>query len=223
MKKNYIVIGMGGFGFSVARTLYELGNDVLAVDSDEDSVNDISPYVTQAVQIDATDEASLKTLGISNMDAAIVGMGDDIKASILVTLLCKELGAGMVIAKAQDTLHAKVLLKVGADRVVNPERDTGIRIAQGLASTNILECIDLSDNYTVAEIQAFKEWQGKTLKELDLRKTYGINVMAIKSEENKLNISPLSEDTIQHNDVLVVIGNIDDLQTLEETAKKRSR
>ena len=221
MKKNYIVIGMGRFGFSVARTLYELGNDVLAVDNDEDLVESISPYVTHAVQIDAMDEGSLKSLGISNMDAAIIAMGDDVKASILVTLLCKELGAGMVIAKAQDALHAKVLCKVGADRVVNPERDMGIRIAQGLASSNILECIDLSDEYTVAEIQAFKEWHGKNLKDLDLRKNYGINVMAIKGEENKLNISPLSEDIIQPNDVLVVIGSIDDLQTLEETAKKQ--
>lgn len=221
MKKNYIVIGMGRFGFSVARTLYELGNDVLAVDNDEDLVESISPYVTHAVQIDAMDEGSLKSLGISNMDAAIIAMGDDVKASILVTLLCKELGAGMVIAKAQDALHAKVLTKLGADRVINPERDMGIRIAQGLASSNILECIDLSDEFTVAEIQAFKEWYGKTLRQLDLRKTYGINVMAIKGKEAKLNISPLSEDIIQPEDVLVVIGTIDDLQTLEETAKKK--
>ena len=220
MKKNYIVIGMGRFGFSVARTLYELGNDVLAVDNDEELVESISPYVTHAVQIDAMDETSLRSLGLSNMDAAIVAMGDDVKASILVTLLCKELGAGMVIAKAQDALHGKVLSKVGADRVVNPERDMGIRIAQGLASSNILECIDLSDEYSVAEIQAFKEWHGKTLKNLDLRKTYGINVMAIKGDK-KLNISPLSEDVIAPNDVLVVIGSIDDLQTLEETAKKK--
>lgn len=223
MKKNYVVIGIGRFGFSVARTLYELGNDVLAVDNDEELVESISPYVTHAVQIDAMDENSLKSLGISNMDAAIIGMGDDVKASILVTVLCKELGANMVIAKAQDALHGKVLSKVGADRVVYPEREMGIRIAQSLASSNILECIDLSDEYSVAEIEAFKEWHNKSLKELDLRKNYGINVMAIKGEENSLNISPTSDDKISPKDVLVVIGTLEDLQNLEGTAKRKNR
>jgi trk system potassium uptake protein TrkA len=221
MKKNYIVIGMGRFGFSVARTLYEMGHDVLAVDSDEELVEAISPFVTRAVQIDATDENSIRSLGISNMDAAIVAMGDDIKASILIALLCKELGASMVVAKAQDALHGKVLSKMGVDRVVYPEREMGIRVAQSLASTNILECIDLSDDYSIAEIEVLKDWDGRSLKDLDLRKNFGINVMAIKSADGGLNISPLGEDIVKLKDVLVVIGSLEDLQNLEHAAKRK--
>lgn len=221
MKKNFVVIGMGRFGFSVARTLYEMGHDVLAVDSDEELVQEISPYVTHAVQIDATDESALKSLGISNMDAAIVAMGDDVKASILIALLCKELGAGMVIAKAQDALHGKVLSKMGVDRVVYPEREMGFRVAQSLASANILECIDLSEEYSIAEIEVLKEWDNRTLKELDLRKKFGINVMAIKNGEGGLNISPLGDDVIRQKDVLVVIGSMEDLQNLESAVKRK--
>lgn len=221
MKKNYIVIGMGRFGFSVARTLYEMGHDVLAVDSDEELVDAISPFVTRAVQIDATDENSIRSLGISNMDAAVVAMGDDIKASILIALLCKELGAGMVIAKAQDALHGKVLSKMGVDRVVYPEREMGIRVAQSLASSNILECIDLSDDYSIAEIEVLKDWDGRSLKDLDLRKNYGINVMAIKGSDASLNISPLGEDVLKQKDILVVIGSLEDLQNLEHVAKRK--
>lgn len=221
MKKNYVVIGIGRFGFSVARSLYEMGNDVLAVDSNEELVESISPYVTHAVQIDAMDENSLKSLGLSNMDAAIIGMGDDVKASILVTLLCKELGVGKVIAKAQDALHGKVLSKIGADRVVYPELEMGVRVAQSLASSNILERIDLSDDYSIAEIDTFREWCGRSLKDLDLRKKFGINVMAIKQSDGELNISPLGEDIIKEKDILVVIGLLDELQNLEAAAKKR--
>jgi len=221
MKKNYVVIGMGRFGYSVARTLYELGHDVLAVDSDEELVQEISPYVTHAVQIDATDEAALKSLGLTNMDAAIVAMGDDVKASILIALLCKELGADMVVAKAQDPLHGKVLSKMGVDRVVYPEREMGVRVAQSLATANILECIDLSDEYSIAEMEALKEWDSMSLKELDLRKSFGINVMAIKVAEGGLNINPLGDDVVHYKDVLVVIGPTDDLQKLEFAAKRK--
>lgn len=223
MKKNYVVIGIGRFGFSVARALYDMGHDVLAVDNNEDIVEAISPYVTHAVQINASDEHSIKSLGISNMDAAIVGMGDDIQASILVTLLCKELGVGTVIARAQDDLHGKVLAKIGADRVVYPEHEMGVRVAKSLTCSNILECIDLSDEYSIAEVEVLKEWDNKTLKDIELRKNYGINVMAIKSPNGELNISPLPENVLKQKDILVVIGPLEDIQRLEYYSNRHSK
>ena len=221
MKKNFVVIGMGRFGFSVARTLYEMGHDVLAVDSAQELVNDISPYVTHAVQADAADEKSLRALGLNNMDAAIIGMGDDIKASIFVTILCKELGVNMVISKAQDELHGKVLSKIGADKVVYPERDMGIRVAQSLTSSNILEFIGLSDEHSIVEVEVPDEWDDCTIKDLDLRKKHGVNVVAIKSQDGHLNINPLGETVLNHKDIMVVIGSLDDIRNIEHPTKKK--
>jgi trk system potassium uptake protein len=221
MKKNFVVIGIGSFGGSVARTLYGLGHDVLAVDSDEELVEAISPYVTHAVQVDATDENSLRSLGIANIDTAIIAMGEDIKVSILTTILCKELGVERIVAKAQDELHGKVLSKIGADRVVYPEREMGVRIAQSLVSSNILECIGLSEKYNVAEIETLKEWDGKTLKELALRTDYGINVVAVKNESGDIRINPHGEDSITGSDVLVVIGTMEDIRNIEKRSKKK--
>jgi trk system potassium uptake protein len=221
MKKNFVVIGIGNFGYSVARTLYSLGHDVLAIDSSEELVEDISPFVTQAVQADATDEGTLKSLGIANMDTAIIAMGDDIKSSVLTTLLCKELGARSVVVKAQDELHGKVLSKIGADRVVYPEREMGARIAQSLVSSNILECIGLSDKYNIAEIDTPEEWDNKTLKELALRTDYGINVVAVKNADGEIRINPHGEDVLADSDVLVVIGTMEDIRNIEKYAKKK--
>ncbi|MGI5849028.1 MAG: potassium channel family protein [Christensenellales bacterium] len=221
MKKNYIVIGLGRFGFSLAQTLYEMGHDVLAIDNSQELVESVSPYVTHAVQADATDEKSLRALGISNMDVAIICMGDDIKASILVTILCKEIGVATVIAKAQDELHGKVLSRIGADKVVYPERDMGIRVAQHLTCSNLLEYIDLSDEYSIAEIEVPKEWEERTITELDLRKRYGINVMAIKTPDDSLNINPSGDSVLKCKDTLVVIGSMHDIQNLEHASKRR--
>ena len=133
-KKQFVVIGLGRFGSSIAKTLYSLGNEVLAIDSDEEVVQSIADSVTQAIQAEATDEATLKSLGIRNFDVAVVTVGTDVQSSIMITLLVKELGIKYVVAKAQNELHAKVLYKIGADRVVFPERDMGIRVAHNLCS-----------------------------------------------------------------------------------------
>lgn len=212
--KQFVIIGLGRFGSSIAKTLYSLGNDVLAIDKDEDIVQEIADSVTHAVQLDATDENALRSLGIRNFDVAVVTIGDNIQSSIMATLLVKELGVKYIIAKGHSDLHAKVLYKIGADRVVLPEKDMGIRVAHNLVSANILDYIELSDDYSVMEIQVLHEWAGKTLNELKLRSKYGINVMAIKRGD-EVNLSPAADDIIEENDIIVAIGSAEDLSKLE--------
>lgn len=213
-KKQFVVIGLGRFGSSVARTLYELGNDVLVIDINEDLVQDISDSVTHAVQMDATDENSLRSLGIRNFDVAVVTIGDNIQASIMVTLLIKELGVKYIIAKGNSDLHSKVLYKIGADRVILPEKDMGVRVAHNLVSSSILDYIELSEDYSIIEVQVLSKWCNKPMKDLEFRSKYGINVIAIKRNE-KINLNPSAEDLIKENDVLVAIGSADDLSNLE--------
>jgi trk system potassium uptake protein TrkA len=215
--KQFLVIGCGRFGTSVAKTLYGLGYDVLAIDADEDVVQEVSDFVTHAVQANATDEASLKSLGARNFDVAVITIGSDIQASILITLILKELGIKYIVAKAQNELHAKVLYKIGADRIVFPERDMGVRVAHNLVSSNILDYIELAPDYSIVEIAALKDWAGKSLNGLDIRARYGINVMAIKHGA-EINIAPKATDIIKKDDVLVVIGHNDDIQKLERKA-----
>lgn len=212
--KQFVIIGLGRFGSSIAKTLYSLGNDVLAIDKDEDIVQEIADSVTHAVQLDATDENALRALGIRNFDVEVVTIGDNIQSSIMATLLVKELGVKYIIAKGHSDLHAKVLYKIGADRVVLPEKDMGVRVAHNLVSANILDYIELSEDYSVMEIQVLDEWSGKTLNELRLRSKYGINVMAIKRGD-EVNLSPSAEDIIEDNDVIVAIGSAEDLNRLE--------
>ncbi|WP_251860944.1 TrkA family potassium uptake protein [Clostridium sp. Marseille-Q2269] len=213
-KKQFVVIGLGRFGTSVAKTLYTLGNEVLAIDSSEDIVQSISESVTHSVQIDAADENSLRALGIRNFDVAVITIGSDIQASTMATLLVKEMGVKYIIAKANTEIHAKVLYKIGADRVVFPERDMGVRVAHNLVSTNILDYIELSPNYSIAEILTPKLWHGKTLNELNIRANYGINVVALKRGE-EINVSPVAEDTVESGDIIVAIGSEEDLTKVE--------
>ncbi len=217
--KQFVIIGLGRFGSSIAKTLYSLGNDVLAIDKDEDVVQEIADNVTHAVQLDATDENALKSLGIRNFDVAVVTIGDNIQSSIMATLLVKELGVKYIIAKGHSDLHAKVLYKIGADRVVLPEKDMGIRVAHNLVSSNILDYIELSEDYSVMEIQVLDEWSGKTLNELKIRRKYGINVMAIKRGD-EVNLSPAADDIIEKNDIIVAIGSAEDLNKLESMIVK---
>lgn len=213
-KKQFVVIGLGRFGSSVANTLYELGNDVLAIDSDEEVIQDIADSVTHAVQADATDENTLKALGISNFDVAVVTIGSNVQASIMTALLVKELGVKKILAKAHNELHAKVLQKIGVDKVIFPERDMGVRVAHNLVATSILDYIELSPDYSIAEIISPSDWVGKSLKELNMRARYGISVMALK-RDNEINVSPSAEDTIREGDVIVAIGGTEELNQLE--------
>ena len=167
--KQFVIIGLGRFGSSVAKTLYALGHDVLAIDSNEDLVQEISDSVTHAVQMDATDENALRTLGLRNFDVAVVTIGANIQASVMATLLVKDMGIKYIIAKGNSDLHAKVLYKIGADRVILPEKDMGVRVAHNLVSSSILDYIELSPDYSIIEIESPKEWYGKSMKELSLR------------------------------------------------------
>lgn len=212
--KQFVVIGLGIFGSSVARTLFDLGYDVLAIDSDEEAVKEISDYVTHAVQVNTADEKSLKDLGISNFDVGVIGIGTDIQASIMNTIVLKDLGVKYVIAKARDDLHGKVLSKVGADRVVFAERDMGVRVAHSIVSSNILDYIELSPDYNIAEIECPREWYGKTIKQIDMRANFGISVIAIKKGHN-INIAPRADDRVEEKDIIVAIGGSKELGKFE--------
>ncbi len=213
--KQFIVIGLGRFGSSVAETLSENDYDVLAIDKDGERVQSISNKVTHAVEADATDEEALKTLGVRNFDVAVVSIGDNISANILCTLILKELNVPYVIVKAPDTLHGKVLTKVGADRVVYPERDMGVRIAHNLISSNVLDYIEFAPEYGVIEVIATDKMIGKTLKELQFRSEFNVNVMAIKRGED-LHISPGANDKILDGDRLVLMGKNESLDNIKK-------
>lgn len=213
--KQYLVLGLGRFGTSIAKTLYELGQEVLAVDSDAELVNDIAPYVTQAMQLDATDEDVLATLGVSNFDAAIVSIGQNTRDSILVCVILKELGVPYLIAKANDDLHAKVLRKIGADRVVFPERDMGARVARSILTPNVLDLMNLSDDYQIIEIRVPSKWVGNSIIGLNVRRHYGLNILAIHRQERFL-VSPAPDMLFASGDTLLVMGKKEDVERLEE-------
>lgn len=215
MKLQFAVIGLGRFGGSICKTLSQMGHDVLAIDKDENKVNQYADIVTQAVQLDSTDELALKEVGIRNMDHVIVAIGDDIQASILTTLILKEMNVPYVTAKAQNDYHEKVLAKIGADKIVHPERDMGIRLVHSLVSKNVLDLIELSPDYSLVEIKASDKMVNKSLLELNIRAKYGVNILAIKSEKG-LNFSPKAEDVIREGDVLVVVGANRDIARFEE-------
>jgi len=203
--KQFAVIGLGRFGGSLAKTLYNMGHEVLGVDVSAENTQRMMDQLTQCVQADSTDEEVLKSLGLRNFDAVVVSIGHDMQASILTTVLVKEIGCKFVVAKANSALHGKVLEKIGADKVVYPERDMGERVAHSLSSSNVLDYIDVSSDYTIMEIVADEKFHGKTLGDLSLRSKYGVNVMAIKRGES-IEATPEADDVITRGDVLILFG-----------------
>lgn len=217
MKRNFAVIGLGRFGGSICRTLIESGQEVLAIDSNEDRVNEYMNIATHAVVANAQDEMTLRSLGIRNFDHVIISIGEDIQASILVTLMVKEMGVPNVLAKATNEYHARVLEKIGADRVVHPERDMGIRIAHHLVSRNILDYIELSDQFSLAEIKVSNpKFFNKTLGELNFRQRYGLTVSAMRRSTGEIILSPDAEEVVLENDSLLVLGETEDVDILDE-------
>ena len=180
MKKTYIVIGLGRFGSAVAQRLYELGSEVLAIDLRPELVQKMESRVTCAAVCDARDEDALRTLGVRNYDCAIVAIGGDLATSVVATLNLKELGVQRVVCKATDETQRRALEKIGADHVVVPERESGIKLAQSLTSSSILDFIELSPDCGIAELQTPSEWCGKSIRELDIRAKYGVNVIAVR-------------------------------------------
>jgi trk system potassium uptake protein TrkA len=220
MKENqYAVIGLGRFGSSLAKELVELGFEVLGIDKNEEVVDEMSDFLTHTVVADTVDEEVLRSLGIRNFDCAVVAIGDDIQASILTTILLKDLGVKKVVGKALSELHGKVLQKIGVDRVIYPERDMGIRVAHQLASPNLLDYIELSKDYTIAELIVTERISGKCLKDLDTRARFGCSIVAI-NKPNGVNIAPTAEDVVEKNDVMVVIGTNSEIENFENAVNK---
>ncbi|HBG16559.1 MAG TPA: hypothetical protein DDW93_07235 [Firmicutes bacterium] len=212
MKKQIVVLGLGRFGYSVAINLAKLGQEVLAVDTDELRVKQVAAEVTHAVQADATDLDALQALGIRNFDIGIVAIGADVQANILATLLLKELGIPYVVAKAVNELQGRVLEKIGANRVVFPEREMGKRIAHSLISTNFMDYIELAKDYRIEELTTPDGFHGKTLRQLNLRNRWGITVIVLKrAEVGEILLSPGAETPILPGDTMVVLGKNEDL------------
>ena len=215
MNKEFAVIGLGRFGGSIVRELRELETDVLAIDVDEERVNEFTDIATETVICNTTDETVLKNLGLRNFDNVIVAIGDNIQSSILTTLLLKDLGVKKVTVKAQSDYHARVLDKIGADVVVHPERDMGRRIAHRLVSSSVLDYLELSDEHSIVEIYATEKLSGQSLLDLDIRAEYGVSVIAIKRGADII-VSPDPTVNIKETDVLIVIGKDNDLNRFEK-------
>ena len=213
--KSYVVIGLGRFGSALARQLCQLGAEVLAMDVNADLVQQISGDVTHAVVADARDKEVLKALGVKDFDCAIVAIGGDLSASVLATMNIKELGVPYVVCKAHDDTHRRVLEKIGADRVTIPEQENAVRLARSLSSLNVLDYIELSEDYGIVEIPAPRSWHEKSLKELNVRAKLGVNILAIR-RGGKINVSPAADYSICDGDVMVVLG---DTAALEKVQK----
>lgn len=214
-KKQVVVIGLGRFGSSVCKELYQLGHEVMALDMDPEKVEDVAEFASQATVADATDKSQLKALGVRNFDQAIIAIGDDLQASVLCTLMLKEIGLEKVWVKARDMQHKKILEKVGADRVIQPEYEMGIRTAHHVDSEKIVDYIDLSKDYSIVEMAATEKIAGKSLLQLDIRVKFNCIILAVKKGED-VNIAPRPDDVVGVGDILVVMGHRNDLKRLEE-------
>lgn len=213
--KSYAVLGLGRFGAQAAVELCRLGCEVLAMDVSRELVSQVSADVTHAVVGDSQDKDVLKALGVADFDCAIVAIGGDLAASVLTTMNLKELGVPQIICKAHDMTHRKVLEKLGADRVVIPEQEQAVRLARSLSNPNVLDYIELSDEYGIIEVPAPKTWRDKSLRELNVRAKLGVNILAVR-RDGGINVSPAADFAIAEGDVLVVLG---DSQALKKVQK----
>ena len=228
MPKIFAVIGLGTFGSAVALELAKRGYEVFACDRDPDKIEELGSELANAVELDATDEKSLQDAGLDEVDTALVSFGDSIADSLLVTMLLKGLGVGEVVVKVTDERHARLVKRIGADRVIFPERDMAIRLVENILSPDIFDFIELSEEYSLVEIAARKKMLGRKLAELHLRKRFGVNVIAIRSKvpvvnkkgvpdiEEKINIAPGAEDEIREGDTLVILGRDQDIERVKK-------
>lgn len=215
MRKQYAVFGLGSFGESVAVTLQELGCEVVVVDNHMERIEDISPYVSYAVQADIEDPEVIRSLGARNLDGVIVAVADDMEASIMATLVSKEIGVPYVLAKAKNELHAKVLKKIGADSIIFPEKEIGQSVARNLVSGEFVDWISLSPDYSITEIQVPEKWIGKSLSEIDVRRTKDVNVVGVRIGE-KIQVTIDPEEPLQKDMMLIMIGSNEALENFGE-------
>lgn len=213
--KSCVVIGLGRFGSEVARRLCEMGCEVLAIDTGSELVQGISNDVTHAVVADARDKGVLRALGVKDFDCGIVAIGDSLADSVLATMNLKELGVPKIVCKAYDETHRQVLKKLGADQVVIPEQENAARLAKSLASRNVLDYIELSEDYGIIEVPAPESWLNKSLKELNVRAKLGVNILAVR-RGGEIRVSPAADFAIMQDDVVVVLGDTDALNAVQK-------
>jgi len=223
-KRTFAVIGLGRFGSAMATTLTELGQDVVGVDGNEERVQKHADSIRSAVQLDATDERALKAAGIQDVDVAVISIGEDIESSLLAVMLVKDLGVPRIIAKAVTPLHARILERIGVNRVIFPEREMAIRVAHSLVVANVLDYIELSRDFSIIEIPAPGDFAGKSLKELQLRNRYGLTLIAIKRRPEgggpeTTNVAPTADDQILAGDVLALLGPNERLAQIDKLMK----
>lgn len=212
---KFAVIGLGSFGSNIAKTLSDRGNEVLAVDRDKERIDEIKDHVSQAVSMDATDKENLQALGIQDMDVAVVSMGPEMEASILTVLFLHEIGTKRIVAMALTEDHGKILEAVGATEVIYPEKDMAIKAAIRLSSPNVLEYLHLMSGMDIQEIAPPQKFIGKSLRELDLRNKYGIQVVAIREIiPEKTTLIPKADFVIKDSDILVVMGEAEQLKKI---------
>jgi trk system potassium uptake protein TrkA len=217
VRKQVVVIGLGRFGSTVARTLYQLDHQVLVLDRNERIIQEIAPYVTEAVQADATDEGTLRDLGVANFDVAVVAIGGDVPTSLMTTVLLKNLGMPYVVARAHDNLHGATLQKLGADKIVSPEQETGARLAHSLGFPAVVDYLEVSRDYGISKVVAQESQVGKTLEELGLaarRQQDGVSVVLIRRGNNQVVTSPDRFEKVLRGDVLILAGRDDALERL---------
>ena len=213
--RSYIVAGLGRFGSEVARELCRQNQEVLAIDVRADLVQHVANDVTQAVVADIQDKEVLRALGAGNFDCAVIAIGEDLGASVLTIMNLKELGVPYIVCKAQDETHRRVLEKLGADRVIIPEQEYADRLAKSLASTNVLDYIELSSEYGIIEVPVPKAWYGKSLKELNVRAKLGVNILAIK-KEGKTDVSPAADYKVEEKAIMLVLGDTKALEAVQK-------
>ncbi|KXB47990.1 putative Ktr system potassium uptake protein A [Tissierellia bacterium KA00581] len=212
--KQIVVIGCGRFGSSLAITLEKLGNEVMVIDKDEEKINSISNKVTHAIIADIRLEGTMQELGVSNFDICIISTSSDYETSIIATVEAKKVGIAKIISKAKDDTQAMVLKRVGADRVVVPEKDMGVRLANNISNSNIIDSINLSDEYSLVEIAPIPDWIGKSILEADIRKKHSVNIVAIKNTNSALEINISSNYKIKKSDILLVAGKNETISKL---------
>lgn len=213
---SYVIIGLGRFGTALALKLQELGNEVMVIDENAEQVQKLSNRVTYAVVGDARDEEVLASLGVRNVDCAVVAVGSDLAASILITLSLKALNVPQVICKAPDDLQKRALEKVGADRVIIPERELAVKMAQNLSSSSVLDYIELSSECGIIEMKPPAAWKGKTIRELNIRAKYGVNVIAMRNGAGEITVAPGSDYAIQEQDIMVILGGSEELHLVQK-------
>lgn len=211
--KQFVVIGCGRFGKALATNLSELDHEVLLIDNNQDTVDEMSRIVTHAVCADVTVEGTLEALGVQNFDIVIIGISSNLEAAIMATVEAKDLGVGTVIVKVKDSIHGNIIGKLGADRIIIPEKDAGVRLAHNLTSSKIVDYIEVSDEFSLMEVKAPKDWYGKSIESLNIREKHGLTVLAIKSKGASI-INPSPKYKIETGDTLLVVGKVVDIEKL---------